>query len=77
MNFFLSALDYTVTLSEGEYTNRFFLEISPVQNTPTDIEAVSGQPSEVRKVMIDGILYIVRDGKMYDARGTLVHGSAR
>lgn len=73
----LSALDYTVTLSEGEYTNRFFLEISPVQNTPTDIEAVSGQPSEVRKVMIDGILYIVRDGKMYDARGTLVHGSAR
>ena len=73
----LSALDYTVTLSAGEYTNRFFLEISPVQNTPTDIEAVSGQPSEVRKVMIDGILYIVRDGKMYDARGTLVHGSAR
>ena len=68
----LSALDYTVTLSEGEYTNRFFLEISPVQNTPTDIEAVSGQPSEVRKVMIDGILYIVRDGKMYDARGARV-----
>ena len=73
----LSALDYTVTLTAGEYTNRFFLEISPVQNTPTDIEAVSGQPSEVRKVMIDGILYIVRDGKMYDARGTLVHSSAR
>lgn len=73
----LSALDYTVELNAGEYTNRFFLEISPVQNTPTDIEAVSGQPSEVRKVMIDGILYIVRDGKMYDARGTLVHGSAR
>ena len=59
----LSALDYTVTLTAGEYTNRFFLEISPVQNTPTDIEAVSGQPSEVRKVMIDGILYIVRDLK--------------
>ena len=68
----LSALDYTVTLSAGEYTNRFFLEISPIQNTPTDIEAVSGQPSEVRKVMIDGILYIVKDGKMYDARGARV-----
>ena len=68
----LSALDYTVTLTAGEHTNRFFLEISPVQNMPTDIEAVSGQPSEVRKVMIDGILYIVRDGKMYDARGARV-----
>lgn len=68
----LSALDYTVSLEAGEYTGRFVLEISPVQNTPTDIEAVSVQPSEVRKVMIDGILYIVKDGKMYDARGARV-----
>ncbi|MBQ7438367.1 MAG: InlB B-repeat-containing protein [Paludibacteraceae bacterium] len=68
----LSALDYTVSLEAGEYTGRFMLEISPIQNTPTDIEAVSVQPSEVRKVMIDGILYIVKDGKMYDARGTRV-----
>lgn len=68
----LSALDYTVSLEAGEYTGRFMLEISPVQNTPTDIEAVSVQPSEVRKVMIDGILYIVKDGKMYDARGARV-----
>ena len=68
----LSALDYTVNLEAGEYTGRFVLEISPIQNTPTDIEAVSVQPSEVRKVMIDGILYIVKDGKMYDARGARV-----
>lgn len=68
----LSALDYTVSLEAGEYTGRFVLEISPIQNTPTDIEAVSVQPSEVRKVMIDGILYIVKDGKMYDARGARV-----
>ena len=71
----LSALDYTVTLSAGEYTNRFFLEISPVQNTPTDLGNVQGdnvQGTKVRKVMIDGILYIVRDGKMYDARGARV-----
>ena len=70
----LSALDYTVTLSAGEYTNRFFLEISPVQNTPTDIEngGLMNGENGVRKVMIDGILYIVRDGKMYDARGARV-----
>lgn len=71
----LSALDYTVTLSAGEYTNRFFLEISPVQNTPTDLGNVQGdnvQGTKARKVMVDGILYIVRDGKMYDARGARV-----
>jgi len=70
----LAALGYTVSLNAGEYNNRFALEISPIQNTPTGIEPsdISYQPSEIRKIMIDGILYIVRDGKMYDARGTRV-----
>ena len=71
----LSALDYTVTLSAGEYTNRFFLEISPVQNTPTGLEEPTSNSSlkgRAQKKMIDGILYIVRDGKMYDARGARV-----
>lgn len=68
----LSALDYTVSLEAGEYTGRFVLEISAIQNMPTDIEAVSVQPSEVRKVMMDGRLYIVKDGKIYDARGASV-----
>ena len=47
-------------------------KLNPSEGPATDIEAVSGQPSEVRKVMIDGILYIVKDGKMYDARGARV-----
>ncbi len=64
-----AGMDYTVYLEKGTHDNRFWLEISPVQQTPTDIEAVSGQPSEVRKVLIDGILYIVKDGKLFDARG--------
>ena len=71
----LSALDYTVSLEAGEYTGRFMLEISPVQNTPTDLGNVQGdnvQGTKACKVMIDGILYIVKDGKMYDARGTRV-----
>ena len=41
-------------------------------NVSVEKPSVSGQPSEVRKVMIDGILYIVKDGKMYDARGARV-----
>jgi hypothetical protein len=70
----LSALDYAINLSAGTYDNRFVLEISPIQNTATDIEnsEFSNQNSDVRKVMIDQILYIVKDGVMYDARGARV-----
>jgi uncharacterized repeat protein (TIGR02543 family) len=70
----LSALDYTVNLSAGTYNERFVLEISPIKQTPTGIEnsEVSHQHSDTRKVLIDGILYIVKDGKMFDARGAVV-----
>ena len=71
----LSALDYTVNLSAGTYNERFVLEISPIHHMPTGIEEVSGERLEVtgaRKVMIDGLLYIVKDGKMFDARGARV-----
>jgi hypothetical protein len=70
----LGALDYTVTLAKGTYDNRFFLEISPIKSTPTGLENsdVRDLHSDVRKIVIDGILYIVKDGKLFDARGTLV-----
>lgn len=68
----LSALDYTINLTAGTYDSRFVLEISPIVQSPTDIDAVSDQQSAVRKVMIDGILYIVKDGKVYDAQGKRV-----
>ncbi|MBQ7382516.1 MAG: InlB B-repeat-containing protein [Paludibacteraceae bacterium] len=69
----LSALDYTVELAAGDYTERFWLEISPVKGTETGIDpGVDARENGVRKVMIDGLLYIVRDGKMYDATGKRV-----
>ncbi len=71
----LSALDYTVNLSAGTYNGRFELEISPIVQTPTDVENVQSdnvQGTNVRKVLIDNMLYIVKDGKMYDARGARV-----
>ena len=67
--------DYTVALGAGTTDGRFVLEISPVANTPTGIDEVPSDkvPStNVRKVMVDGVLYIVKDGKAYDARGTRV-----
>lgn len=68
----LSALDYTVNLTAGTINGRFTIEISPIAETPTDIEVVSDQNSAVRKVMIDGILYIVKGNRIYDATGALV-----
>ena len=70
-----AGMDYTLTLNKGDYNNRFFIEISPVQQVPTDIEYVTGDTNgkdNVRKVLIDNILYIVRDGQMFDARGARV-----
>lgn len=69
----LSALDYTVELAAGDYTERFWLEISPVKGAETGIDpGVDARENGVRKVMIDGLLYIVREGKMYDATGKRV-----
>jgi hypothetical protein len=70
----LSALDYTVNLTAGTYNERFVLEISPIKHMPTGIEMLNGENGEnaVRKILIDGILYIVKDGKMFDARGARV-----
>lgn len=71
----LSALDYTINLNAGTYDSRFVLEISPVAQTPTGVEEVAGNESQLtnaRKVMIDGTLYIVKDGKVFDARGSRV-----
>ena len=70
----LSAVDYTVSLEAGTYNERFTLEISPIQYLPTELEQsdINNQMSDVRKVLIDGLLYIVHDNKMYDARGARV-----
>ena len=37
---------------------------------PEGLDEVQGDKAESRKVMIDGMLYIVRDGKMYNVLGT-------
>lgn len=69
----LALTDYTVSLTTGKIENRFSLEISPIQHTPTGIEnAGDGVQDGVRKVVVDGILYIVHDGRIYDARGNRV-----
>ena len=68
----LSLTDYTVNLEAGQYDGRFSLEISPIVQNPTDVVGVNDQNSTVRKVMVDGILYIVKDGIVYDACGNRI-----
>ena len=68
---YLSAgFNYTLPLAQGEYNNRFYIEISPVQNT-TSIEHTQSHPmdSHSRKIFIDGQLYIIRDNRLYDITG--------
>ena len=69
---FSAGMNYTVALNKGACHNRLYLEISPVQNdAPTDIEYTdqSIREESIRKVLIDGKLYIVCDGVVYDAQG--------
>ena len=70
----LSALSYTVNLTAGTHDGRFVLEISPVHGSTTGMENsdVSSQNSDVRKMIIDQKLFIIKGDKMYDARGAMV-----
>ena len=71
----LGLMDYEVSLTAGKIDNRFLLEISPIVQTPTDVEEVTGDGLQVtgaRKVIIDQKMYIIKDGKIYDAQGRQV-----
>ena len=69
----LGLTDYVVTLSKGDYVDRFALEISPIMHTPTGIDNIGGDVHDgIRKVMVDGILYIVKEGVVFDAHGNRV-----
>lgn len=70
----LALTDYTVTLPAGTCDERFVLELSPIAQVSTGVETISeeGLAIGARKVMVDGMLYIVKDGKVFDAQGARV-----
>ncbi len=73
----LGLMPYTVTLTAGTYEGRFVLEFAPIQDSPTSLEndglsrsdELNDANDDVRKVFVGGRLYIIRDGKVYDAAG--------
>ncbi|MBQ9426081.1 MAG: InlB B-repeat-containing protein [Paludibacteraceae bacterium] len=68
----LGLMPYTVTLTAGTYEGRFVLELCPIQDSPTSLENDANADADVRKVFVGGRLYIIRDGKVYDAAGQRV-----
>lgn len=65
--------DYTVNLSAGTCNDRFALHIQPSKSgVTTNIDQINGGSMHhegVQKYLIDGQLYIVREGVVYDAQG--------
>ncbi len=63
--------EYTLTLNKGICENRLFIEVSPIQHSTTDLEYTTEDTREqtTRKMLIDGMLYLIRDGVIYDAQG--------
>lgn len=75
----LALTDYMTYLEAGEHNERFVIEISPIEQIVTGVEMINGENGDaslngekvtgVCKKLIDGLLYIVKDGKVFDARG--------
>lgn len=62
---------YTLELNKGT-TTEYGLLIVESNKTPTDVENVSGEQVESTKVMRNGIMYIIRNGKVFNAQGKAV-----
>ena len=66
--------EYTVNLTAGTCENRFALSVKP-NNTATSLDNISGETgneASMKKFIIDGVLYMQKDGVLYDAQGHVV-----
>ena len=63
--------EYSINLGKGTFENRFALHVKP-NKTTTSLVDVNTNTTGVKKYLIDGILYMQKDGALYDAQGKLV-----
>jgi hypothetical protein len=63
--------EYTVNLGKGTFETRFALHVQPSKVT-TSVEDINTNSDGVRKFIIDGVLYMQKDGALYDAQGRCV-----
>ena len=70
----LLSMPYTFSTTRTESESRFAITITYSKETPTDTEAPFGKGNmRIEKVLIQQQLYIIIDGKMYDATGKKVN----
>ena len=70
----LLSAPYTFSTTRTESESRFAITITYSKETPTDTEAPFGKGNKrIEKVLIQQQLYIIIDGKMYDATGKKVN----
>ena len=63
--------DYTTTLSKGNHEGRFALHIRP-NHVATAVETIiDGANGQIQKYIINGALYILNNGQLYDAQGRM------
>ncbi|MCQ2323808.1 MAG: Ig-like domain-containing protein [Paludibacteraceae bacterium] len=67
----LSMGETAIELKKGN-NNGYGIVIKKAHNTTTDVENVFGNGENIQKFIFNDNLYIVRDGKVFDAQGKLV-----
>lgn len=70
--FDMAAIQALTPVQESADAPRRKLNIGFKNNAPTGIENIQGDEIQSTKVLIDGTLYILRNGNMYDVTGKLV-----
>jgi hypothetical protein len=65
--------EYTINLGKGTFDNRFALHVKP-DKTVTSVDNIGDEATgdKVKKFLIDGVLYMQKDGELYDAQGHYV-----
>lgn len=64
--------DYTIDLTKGTYNNRFALYLQPSKVTTHIGHSNTGDNTTIRKFIINGTLYLQRNGVLYDAQGRII-----
>ena len=68
-----AAQTYSFASASGDAAARFIISKTPIALTPTGTGDIGDSQTEhARKVIIDDHVYIIRNGKMYNATGSLV-----
>ena len=62
--------DYTITLDKGTFNQRFALRLKP-DKVATSVDNIGNEADgdKVRKLLIDGVLYLQQGNNTYDAQG--------